>query len=431
MMYIASVFSQLERETTAERIRDNMQELAKTGRWLGGMAPTGYRSRSVEKTTPDGRVRKAYQLVVDPSEIERVKLIYKKFLESDSLTRVETFLIQNRILSKTGKNYTRFTIKNILENPVYMIADQDAYRYFMDSGVELCAKRKEFNGRYGIMAYNKTLQQHGRSNRIREKANWIVAIGRHQGIVPGKGWVEVQKLLNRNRSKAYRKPKSNCALLSGLLRCGKCGSFMRPKLTKRKNADGERIYTYLCELKEKSRGKNCTIRNAYGNELDQAICAEIGRLPEDSAAFFRQMHTCRHAFADRRAGCGTEPDHWLECMKKNEKQISNLVAVLAKTPDSVAGEYIAGQIGKLHEENKCYASRIKKLRSPVETHSLPDEQGENIRNLLRPFSSAFDTMLLEEKREAFRSLIDKVVWDGENVEIYLYGAETPQSEDSK
>ena len=42
MMYIASVFSQLERETIAERIRDNMHELAKTGRWLGGTTPTGY-----------------------------------------------------------------------------------------------------------------------------------------------------------------------------------------------------------------------------------------------------------------------------------------------------------------------------------------------------------------------------------------------------
>lgn len=36
MMYIASVFAQLERETIAERIRDNMMELAKMGRWLGG-----------------------------------------------------------------------------------------------------------------------------------------------------------------------------------------------------------------------------------------------------------------------------------------------------------------------------------------------------------------------------------------------------------
>ncbi|WP_342455538.1 recombinase family protein [Caloramator sp. Dgby_cultured_2] len=36
MMYIASVFAQLERETIAERIKDNMLELAKSGRWLGG-----------------------------------------------------------------------------------------------------------------------------------------------------------------------------------------------------------------------------------------------------------------------------------------------------------------------------------------------------------------------------------------------------------
>jgi DNA invertase Pin-like site-specific DNA recombinase len=46
MMYISSVFSQLERETIAERIRDNMHELSKTGRWLGGTTPTGMNRRA-------------------------------------------------------------------------------------------------------------------------------------------------------------------------------------------------------------------------------------------------------------------------------------------------------------------------------------------------------------------------------------------------
>ena len=50
MMYISSVFSQLERETIAERIRDNMHELSKTGRWLGGNTPTGYPRRTTPKT---------------------------------------------------------------------------------------------------------------------------------------------------------------------------------------------------------------------------------------------------------------------------------------------------------------------------------------------------------------------------------------------
>ena len=35
MMYICSVFAQMERETTAERVKDNMLELAKTGVWAG------------------------------------------------------------------------------------------------------------------------------------------------------------------------------------------------------------------------------------------------------------------------------------------------------------------------------------------------------------------------------------------------------------
>ena len=36
MIYIASVFAQLERETIAERVKDNMLELAKNGKWTGG-----------------------------------------------------------------------------------------------------------------------------------------------------------------------------------------------------------------------------------------------------------------------------------------------------------------------------------------------------------------------------------------------------------
>ena len=69
MMYIASVFSQLERETIAERIRDNMHELAKTGRWLGGTTPTGYASESVQKVTIDRESKKGLQAETDTGRI--------------------------------------------------------------------------------------------------------------------------------------------------------------------------------------------------------------------------------------------------------------------------------------------------------------------------------------------------------------------------
>ena len=47
MLMITMTFAQLERETIAERIRDNMMELAKTGRWLGGNTPMGFESEKM------------------------------------------------------------------------------------------------------------------------------------------------------------------------------------------------------------------------------------------------------------------------------------------------------------------------------------------------------------------------------------------------
>ena len=120
MMYIASVFSQLERETIAERIRDNMHELAKTGRWLGGNTPTGYTSESVTKVTVDGKTKSAYKLTQVPEEIQLVELIFDKFLETGSLTKTDQYLLEGGYRTKQDHEFTRFAIKGILTNPVYM-----------------------------------------------------------------------------------------------------------------------------------------------------------------------------------------------------------------------------------------------------------------------------------------------------------------------
>ena len=146
MMYIASVFSQLERETIAERIRDNMHELAKTGRWLGGTTPTGYASESVKSITVDGKTKKACKLKLLPDEAEIIYKIFDLYEQYDSLTMTETELLRQGIKTKTGRSFTRFSIKSILQNPVYLIADKDAYQYFVDNEAELFSPESDFDG---------------------------------------------------------------------------------------------------------------------------------------------------------------------------------------------------------------------------------------------------------------------------------------------
>lgn len=272
MMYIASVFSQLERETIAERIRDNMRELARSGRWLGGTTPTGYAAEAVSSVSADGRVRKSCHLRVIPEEAELVRKIYEIYEATESLVRTEAELMKAGIRTKNGRAFTRFSIKAILENPVYLTADQAAWEYFQREGTEVSTPKEAFDGFHGMLSYNRTRQEKGKKTEFLPTAEWIVAVGRHPGLISGKRWVEIQKILKRNGSTAYRKPRSseNEALLTGLLFCA-CGSRMYPKLTPGRNAEGKRIYTYICSRKERSHKNLCDRKNAPGNLLDREI----------------------------------------------------------------------------------------------------------------------------------------------------------------
>lgn len=422
MMMMVSVFAQLERETTAERIRDNMHELAKSGRWLGGTTPTGYKSTQiVGSVTVDGKERKAYKLDIIKEEAGIIKLIFAKFLETNSLTKTDTYLLQNNITTKNGKNFTRFSIRSILQNPVYMIADQNAWEYFDSLGVEIYAEQSEFDGKHGIMAYNKTIQKSGKSNQMRDMDEWIVAVGKHKGLIAGADWVKVQELLHQNRSKSYRKPKSNVALLSGLLYCGNCGSFMRPKLSQRINTQGERIYSYLCETKERSLRKLCNSKNPNGNELDKMVCEQVKLLSEDSSYFIKNLESVQRKLEGNREEYDQQLDGLKKDLQENEQQIVNLVETLAKTQNTPAFDYITEQINALHGKNEKIKNRISELESLTKNHLYSSEEFDRTKELLKSFGQSFDTMGVEQKRMALRAFIRRIVWDGENVHMVLFG----------
>ena len=178
------------------QIRDNMYELSKTGRWLGGTTPTGYASESLSSVTVDGKVKKACKLKPIPEEIQLVKTIFSVFMETGSLSKTDQYLLEHRCVTKRGKQFTRFAIRGILTNPVYMIADGTAYQYLKENNVDLFAERAEFDDEHGVMAYNRTLQRPGKANQIRPMEEWIVAVGKHPGIIAGSDWGRVQAMLD-------------------------------------------------------------------------------------------------------------------------------------------------------------------------------------------------------------------------------------------
>ena len=427
MMYIISVFSQLERETIAERIRDNMHELAKTGRWLGGTAPTGFKSEAVSKVTVDGKTRKSFKLVPIPEEAEIPKLIFDLYTETDSLTAVEAELLRRRIKTKQGKDFTRFAIKGILQNPVYMVADEDAYRYFMEREADVCFPKEAFDGTCGMMVYNRTDQEKGRTTILLPVSDWIIAIGQHPGLVPSKQWIKVQESLERNKSKAYRKPRNNEALLTGLLFCS-CGERMYPKLSQRKTADGEPIYTYVCKMKERSKRERCNRRNANGNILDASIIEQIKSLLEHDSSFITQLEKSRQFYTGNREQYKTQMDELRAEYAENTKKINGLIDSLSMVGDSIARPHVLGRIEELTQINRDVENRIHELEGLINVDALNDAEFDLLRQMLSMFRASIDDMSIEEKRAAIRTVVRKVIWDGVNARVVLFGADEGEIE---
>lgn len=428
MMYISSVFSQLERETIAERIRDNMHELAKTGRWLGGMTPLGYASESVARVTVDGKAKKACRLREIPEELHLVKRIFDTFLETGSLTQTDAFLLEKRYVTRRGNRFSRFAIRAILTNPVYMLADADALRYWTDSPAGLCAVPRDFDAQRGMLAYNRTLQQPGKAHQLRPMDEWIVAVGQHQGVIPGAQWVRAQALLERNRSKAYRRPRSHTALLSGLLRCGGCGGYMRPKA--RAAAGDAPRYAYLCAVKERSRGQCCAMANAEGHTLDRLLLETLGRLPYDGAALARRLGTSRPV----PGGADAERARLEAQLAAGQAAADNLVAALARSPGEAAQAAILRQLDALHESCEALRGQLAACDAAARRDALPQEEFERLSRALSTPQGALERAGVETQRSALRALVERVVWDGETAHVYLLGSSAeggPLGADSK
>jgi site-specific DNA recombinase len=110
-------FAQFEREVTSERIRDKIAASKRKGLWVGGIAPLGYETKD-------------RKIVVVEEEAERVRTIFRRYLELGSLNRLMADLRERGIATKvrslkTGRTvggipFTRGSLAHFLRNRFYI-----------------------------------------------------------------------------------------------------------------------------------------------------------------------------------------------------------------------------------------------------------------------------------------------------------------------
>jgi site-specific DNA recombinase len=80
-------FAQFEREVTSERIRDKIAASKRKGLWVGGTLPLGYHMKDDKVTAIE-------------DEAERVRLIYRRYLELGGVNALVRDLRQRDVRTK-------------------------------------------------------------------------------------------------------------------------------------------------------------------------------------------------------------------------------------------------------------------------------------------------------------------------------------------
>lgn len=401
MIYIASVFAQLERETIAERVKDNMLQLAKMGKWSGGRLPLGFNSEKVTYLNSEMKEKSLVKLMPIDSELETIKFIYNTYLSKGSILATLNELNNLCYKTKLGSNFELSGVKRILKSPIYVVSNEDTHNYLKSIGYEVFGTP---NGN-GYLTYQQ-----------KSSNNSIVAIAGHKGVIPSNDWLRVQKKFESNKQKAKKSSNrsgtgQNTSLFSGLLKCSKCGSNMVIKYNAKSKQGFNYIY-YVCSSKQKTNVKiKCDCPNLRTDLVDDIILNKIKTYNKDVI-----IKTYEDKLKELQLSSNKKLSNDLN-KNINEKtdQIRSLIRELSLVSDESIKEMLRSEIASLNSE----ITQLKeKLDSSNKIQSDIDNLIINIKQLLinfKNFYNHFDNCDdINVRRTLLNNIIENIIYDVES-----------------
>lgn len=405
MMYVTMVFAQMERETIAARVVDNMTGLARRGFWPIGTVPTGFVRQHI---TIDGKRHST--LAIDPRGSAYIKSIYDTFLDEEMTVQgMETHFRKNGIKTLNGYFFSQASIYRILTTPYYCVATEAVYDYWEALGCQMDAgsPREMWDGSRGVMVYGRRGKGEGGTHPQRDKSEWIVCLGLHEGFIPADRWLAVQERFKQNtfdKTMKYEVP-----LLKGVLRC-KCGGRMSVARKKKKSGV---LSQYYCLKRQRQGAEVCDMRAITCSVLDEKVLGIFRKIEADPSAIQGYV---KKTEPEKKA---PDPQPTRQKVAACETRIARLTASLSEAEGSLAMKYIVAEIERQDLELQALKreeelAKVAKRRADAERRSIEDKAAE-IARLIRGFEQFSD----KDKNTIVSDVVDSCVWDGETLFLKL------------
>ena len=433
IIQVLAIIAEFERDILTERIQDNLMELSKDGRWMGGQTPTGFDKQRV--ATGSGKNKSAVSFLVPiPEQREQIQLIFKKFLETRSYNRTCVYMNENGYVTKNGLPFRLRAISDILHNPVYCTADSTAYHFFYDNGANVAGSIEDFDGKHALSGYNKTdhiKDEHEDSTFFNPKFtqlsyrkpinDWIISVGKHEPFISSEDWIAAQELMKDIEEQHNRPHRATNALLSGLMICPKCGKILNVVSESGRWTRGRPRFKYVCPGHRK---KECDYLAVDGVKLDDQVVRQLAVLVDEQKETYFKLIEARIRELTRSDASERE---YQETKKDIEKIKADIAAQIRnlREADDVLRKFIQDDVNEMSAELSRKEAILLKLEEERGDNSQIIEDLSQVKKKLTDFKESWKTATPEELMSMVRAVVERVyvVYEDEEpiAHIFLKG----------
>ncbi len=373
IMRMISMFDEFSSKENAKHVLRTMLKNAKDGYFNGSTVPFGYCAVELPILGCKGRHRK--KLEINPEEAKLVEKAFELYVSRDMGVKDLVSHFNTEGTLRRGKQWCISTMHRMLVSPVYI-------------------GQKPFN------------QKHWESGKAKPQEEVVIStvpaiITEEMFILTGK------KLQERSPKKSHPRVISSPNLLTGLLKCGKCGASMIMATGKNNT-----YFYYRCSTKSQKGVSLCDSKAVRMDKLDRLVLECLANkvlTPERVTTIIRELKKRVH----KNGANLNDLTKQLEVVQHKLKNLYNAIADgLINSTDPILAE----QLETLQQQRGIVESKITQYQNTADAmiQEIDSQQVKQFTGIVQ--RKLMDTASKLPK-EYLKLFLKEVIVDGSQVKL--------------
>ena len=247
-------------------------------------------------------------------------------------------------------------------------------------------------------------------------SEWIISVGRHEGFISSRQWIDTQNMLDDIAEKYNRPHRKTNALLAGLVYCPHCGKRLRVISESNRWTNGKPRFKYVCPS---YRAGECTFRAVDGVLLDGFVVKQLSQLADEDSEYFEKL--LNQKASDIFSSSQNEKE--LSDLRKKKAQletaIANQVKNLREADDSLK-RFIQEDVKALTDELSETETLLQKLEDSRQSQMYAIRDIEEIKERLLSFGKYAENAAPDVIVTLIQTFVERIYITDENDERHCH-----------